>query len=77
MPEIQKVPYFLERESQPLHLPDRAERFHIRFCVLSKATGGSWWSRDQRIALIEPDRIRRQPNLLRNAANMHRYTLLL
>jgi hypothetical protein len=69
--QIQETANLAEFESQALYAADKNECLQVAFGVSTKSALRSWWSREQRIALVEPNRVNAETNLLRNDANLH------
>src|SRR5579885_2925809 len=75
-PQIQQTSNLAEFESQALDAAYESQRFDIAFAVLAEASLRPWRARQQCAALVEPNRIGRQPYSLCNATNVHRFAPL-
>jgi hypothetical protein len=62
--QFQQVSNLAEGKSESLHTPDKFQSLDISFAVLTETAGGARRTRQERIPLIEANRIGRQPNLL-------------
>jgi hypothetical protein len=69
--QFQQVSNLAEGKSKSLHTPDKFQSLDISFAVLTETAGGARRTRQERIPLIEANRIGRQPNLFSNRADLH------
>src|SRR5713101_3489437 len=69
--QVQETANLAEFESQALHAADKSERVHVAFGVSTESALRSWRSREQCIALVKPNRVNAETNLLRDDANLH------
>jgi hypothetical protein len=67
----QETPNFAQLESQTLHTAYEGQRFQVAFAISPEPTFGSWRFGQQTIALVEPNGINADPDLLCNDANLH------
>lgn len=75
--ELQKTSNLAECESQTLYPPDKGKCFDIAFAILPEPSLRPGRARQQRIALVESNRVNGQSDLLRHDANLHGLSSLL
>src|SRR5215472_5351154 len=69
--QLQQASDFAELEAQTLYAAYERQRLDVAFAVLPKASLRSWSASQQRISLVEANRVRRDSDLFRNPANVH------
>lgn len=68
--KFQKPADLARRESETLHTADESQRLDVAFPVLTEAASRPGRTGEQSAALVEPDRVGRHANSLRNRANV-------
>src|SRR5882724_2766466 len=69
--QTQKSSNFAKFESQTLFAPDKGQSFDVPFTVLAKTSLGPTRPGQQRIALVEANRINTQPDFFGDDADLH------
>src|SRR5206468_1698511 len=69
--QIQKAPNFAQFESQTLYAADEGQRFDVTFAVPSKASLRPGGSRQQRIALVETNRVNADSSFFGDDSDLH------
>jgi hypothetical protein len=70
--QLQEVANFSQREPQVLDSSNEGQCLHIIFAELTETALRSGWARQERVALVEPNRINAEADLLCDAPNLHR-----
>ena len=70
--QIEKLFDFQQREAESLHLLDKSESRYVVCCVKPELSCCPGCSRQQRLALVEPDRVYTQVGALRSFADLDR-----
>ena len=70
--QIEKLFDFLQGEAESLHLLDKSESRYVVCCVKPELSRCPGCSRQQRLALVEPDRVYTQVGALRSFADLDR-----
>jgi hypothetical protein len=71
-PQTQKAPDLAQFESQSLYAPDEGQSFNVSFAVLAKAAWRPSRSWQQRIALVEANRVNAHSYSFGDDTNLHR-----
>jgi hypothetical protein len=69
--QTQETAYLAEFESQALDAAYESQRLDVAFAVLAEAALCPGCPRQQRIALVEANRVNTESNLFRDDANLH------
>jgi hypothetical protein len=70
--QIEKLFDFLQGEAESLHLLDKSKSGYVACCVKPEPSRCPGCSRQQRFALVEPDRVYTQVGALRSFADLDR-----